>query len=91
MHWDKIVGGVSAILSIIGTYLIWADAQRMTGRVVDIFLELTKKVGTWVDYPWTVAQRKELKDMEESSGRINNRGFVLLILGFFLQLVSFFL
>lgn len=91
MHWDKIVGGISAVLSIIGAYLIWADAQRMTERTVDILLELTKKVGTWADQPWTQEQQNELKLMEKSSGLINKRGFVFLILGFFLQLISFFL
>lgn len=90
MHWDKILGGVSAVLSMVGTYLIWADSQRMTGRVVEILLEVTKKLGTWVDYPWTPEQQEELRKMEQESGRINKRGFILLIVGFFFLLISFF-
>ena len=90
MQWDKILGAISAALSMVGTYLIWADAQRMTGEIVDILLEVTRKLGTWVDHPWTPQQLEGLKKMADKSGHVNKRGFILLIAGFFLLLVSFF-
>ena len=29
LHWDKIIGGASAVVSIAGAVWIWVDAQKM--------------------------------------------------------------
>ena len=52
------MSGISAVLSMIGTYLIWADAQEINGKVVDILLELTRKVGTRIDHLGHLNNRK---------------------------------
>jgi hypothetical protein len=91
IQYDKVVGGISAVVSMVGTALIWIDAQHVNGKTSEILLELTQKVGIWVAKPWTEEQQNELRNMVKNSGKINIRGFLFLILGFFLQLVSFFL
>jgi len=90
LHWDKIIGGASAVVSIAGAVWIWVDAQKMNNKFAEILLELVSKVGLWVDHPWLEEKKDEFRNIIKESSLVNKRGFILLIIGFCLQLLSFF-
>jgi hypothetical protein len=91
MSLDKIFGIAAAAISIFGTYVIWKDAQEVNKKTAELLLEVASKIGIWVDNPLSKVKLEEMRMREEKSSHLNIRGFVLLILGFVLQLVSFFL
>jgi hypothetical protein len=91
MALDKIFGIASTTISIIGTYVIWKDAQEVNRKTAELLLEVAQKIGIWVDYPLNMERLEELRRREEKSSHLNIRGFILLSIGFVLQLVSFFM
>jgi hypothetical protein len=90
MSLDKILVITAAATSIFGTYMIWADAQEVNKKTAELLLEVASKIGVWVDYPLSEEKLEEMRMRGERSSHLNRRGFFLLIIGFALQLISFF-
>jgi hypothetical protein len=91
MNSDKIFGITAAAISILGTFVIWNDAQEVNKKTTELLLEVASKIGIWVDNPLSKEKLEEMRMRERKSSHLNIRGFVLLIIGFIVQLISFFL
>lgn len=90
MEITSILGMVGLIISIIGTALIWIDSQKAIGKIANLLKEVASTVGFWQDDGIEEGKLKDFDNTIEKTSKIDKRGFILLIVGFILQLLSYF-
>ena len=90
METTSILGLTGLALSIIGTALIWVDSQKAIGKIASLLKEVASTVGFWQDNGIEESKLSDFDDTINKTSKLDKRGFLLLIIGFIIQLLSYF-
>ena len=77
-------------LSTCGTVLIWMDSQVFIKRIMGFLLEVILTIGVRQEKDTNQEKINVLRKSIQESTRFKMRGFLLLLLGFLVQILSLF-
>lgn len=83
--WITLAG---LLLSIAGTVLIWVDSQAVIKELSDVLIQIIEPAGIVNDVFVEPNEIDEFHQRMESASSLDKKGFVLLILGFLMQVVG---
>lgn len=83
--WITLAG---LLLSIAGTVLIWVDSQAVIKELSDVLIQIIEPAGIVNDVFVEPNEIDEFHQRMESASNLDKKGFVLLILGFLMQVVG---
>lgn len=75
-------------LSTCGTIFIWLDSQVFIKKIMGFLLEVISTIGVKLGTDANTDRISVLRKSINESARFKMRGFVLLLLGFMVQIVS---
>ena len=90
METTSIIGLSGLVISIIGTALIWSDSQKALSKIASLLKEVASTVGFWQDHGIEDSKLTDFDDTMSKTSKLDKRGFLLLIIGFAMQLLSYF-
>lgn len=87
----KILGILGLLLNILGTILILYDNQKTFNKMSNLLKEVSENIGYWVDDPIDNVKISSFNNTIINSIKYQKRGFILLVLGFIIQFISYLL
>lgn len=87
---NRCISMIAITISIIGTYIIWRDSQTSISSLGDLLMEVTSTIGYWQDNPVDKVKIEEFQHSIKTASRLDLTGFILLIVGFGLQIFTLF-
>ncbi len=89
MEAKEILGLTGLAISIVGTALIWIDSQRAISKIASLLKEVASTVGFWQDNGIEESKLNDFDRIISKTSKLDKRGFLLLILGFVVQILSY--
>ena len=88
MEITRLLTIIGLALSTFGTILIWIDSQLFIKRIMTFLLEVIYTIGVKQEKNDNQDRINTLRKSIQESTRLKMRGFLLLLLGFILQILS---
>lgn len=90
MKKKKIISIIGIIISILGTFIIWHDSQKTISAITNLLKETVSTIGFWQDNPIEQLKIDKFNDALQKASKLDFKGFILLMIGFLLQLITYF-
>ncbi len=88
MEITRLLTIIGLALSTFGTILIWIDSQLFIKRIMTFLLEVIYTIGVKQEKNENQNRINALRKSIQESTRLKMRGFLLLFLGFIVQILS---